>query len=121
MRCIKRTVNGALARPLCLSTAVKESPCLTVLALKTVDARRAELPRLHERGYQALAIMELHLKSRAFFVAETYGIADIALYAYTHAAADGGFSLQRYPAILAWLARVESQPRFLRMPSQPVV
>jgi glutathione S-transferase len=91
------------------------------LLLPPDHARRAELPRLHERGHQALAIMEQHLKSRSFFVAETYSIADIALYAYTHAAADGGFSLQRYPAILAWLARVESQPRFLRMPSQPAV
>jgi glutathione S-transferase len=55
------------------------------LMLPSEHARRAELPRLLERGYQALAVME-----------------------------------QRYPAILAWLARVESQPRFLRMPSQPV-
>ena len=90
------------------------------LMLPSDHARRAELPRLLERGYQALAVMEQHLKARPFFVAEAYSIADIALYAYTHAAADGGFSLQRYPAILAWLARVESQPRFVRMPSQPV-
>ncbi len=90
------------------------------LMLPSDHARRAELPRLLERGDQALAVMEQHLKARSFFVAEAYSIADIALYAYTHAAADGGFSLQRYPAIMAWLARVERQPRFLRMPSQPV-
>jgi glutathione S-transferase len=90
------------------------------LMLPSDHARRADLPRLLERGYQALEVMEQHLKARSFFVAEAYSIADIALYAYTHAAADGGFSLQRYPAVLAWLARVESQPRFLRMPSRPV-
>ena len=51
-----------------------------------------------------------------FLVAERYSIADIALYAYTHAAGDGGFDLQRYPAVSTWLARVEAQPRFVRMP-----
>jgi glutathione S-transferase len=61
--------------------------------------------------------MQQHLVRRQFFVADIYSIADIALYAYTHAAADGGFDLQRYPAIAAWLARVEQQPNFVRMPS----
>ncbi len=80
-------------------------------------ARRSELPRLHERGAQALAVMEQHLAQRQFFVADAYSIADIALYAYTHAAGEGGFELQRYPAVGAWLARVERQPQFVRMPS----
>ena len=83
------------------------------------DTRRSELPRLRERGGQALAVMEQHLVRRAFLVADTYSIADIALYAYTHAAGDGGFELQRYPAILKWLARVEAQPQFVRMPPAP--
>jgi glutathione S-transferase len=82
-------------------------------------ARRSELPRLLERGVQALAVMEQHLAQRQFFVAEAYSIADIALYAYTHAAGDGGFELQRFPAIRAWLARVEQQANFVRMPSTP--
>ena len=86
-------------------------------ALPADHARRSELPRLHERGAQALAVMEQHLAHRQFFVADVYSIADIALYAYTHAAGDGGFELQRYPAILAWLARVEQQANFVRMPS----
>jgi len=80
--------------------------------------RRSDLPRLHERGAQALAIMEQHLAQRSFFVAESYSIADIALYAYTHAAGDGGFKLQHYPAIGAWLARVERQAHFVRMPPE---
>jgi glutathione S-transferase len=80
-------------------------------------ARRSELPRLYERGAQALAVMEQHLAQRAFFVADAYSIADIALYAYTHVAGEGGFELRRYAAIGAWLARVEGQARFVRMPS----
>jgi glutathione S-transferase len=77
--------------------------------------RRAELPRLLERGNQALAVMERHLKKEAFFAAGRYTIADIALYAYTHCAADGGFDLAAYPAIKTWLERVRSQPRHVPM------
>ena len=82
-------------------------------------ARRQELPRLHERGAAALAVMERHLAQRRFFVADAYSIADIALYAYTHAAGDGGFDLAAYPAIRKWIGLVEAQPRFVRMPAAP--
>ncbi len=75
------------------------------------SARRAELPRLLERGGQALAVMEQHLAREPFFAAERYTVADIALYAYTHCAGDGGFDLSSYPAVAAWLARVRGQPR----------
>jgi glutathione S-transferase len=78
-------------------------------------ARRAELPRLHERGRQALEVMEKHLAARDFFVDGGYSIADIALFAYTHCAADGGFDLAAYPAIGAWIERVLAQPRFVQM------
>jgi glutathione S-transferase len=61
-------------------------------------------------GEAALRAMEGHLDGRAFFVADAYSIADIALYAYTHVAPEGGFSLQPYPAIAAWLARVADHP-----------
>jgi glutathione S-transferase len=73
--------------------------------------RRAELPRLIERGNQALSVMERHLEREPFFAAERYTVADIALYAYTHCAADGGFDLSAYPAVRGWLERVRSQPR----------
>jgi glutathione S-transferase len=73
--------------------------------------RRAELPRLRERGAQALAVMEQHLAREPFFAAGRYTVADIALYAYTHCAADAGFDLSSYPAVEAWLARVRGQPR----------
>ena len=75
--------------------------------------RQAELQRLRERGYQALDVMEKRLTAQEFMVATGYGVADIALYAYTHEAHVGGFDLSRYPAITAWLARVEAQPGFV--------
>jgi glutathione S-transferase len=55
--------------------------------------------------------MERELAEREFLVADRYSIADIALYAYTHVAGEGGFDLSGYPAITAWLKRVGEQPR----------
>ena len=83
--------------------------------------RRAELPRLHERGAQALAVMEKHLQGRDYFVDGGYSLADIALFAYTHAAGDGGFDLEVYPAVSAWIARVKATPRFVPMATPPGV
>jgi glutathione S-transferase len=77
--------------------------------------RRAELPRLLERGNQALGVMEQHLAKRKFFVDERYSIADIALFAYTHEAGIGGFDLAAYPAVGRWLDRVTQQPEFFPM------
>jgi glutathione S-transferase len=80
------------------------------LYLPADHPRRAELSSLHERGAQALVVMDRHLREHAWFAAASYGIADIALYAYTHCATDGGFDLAVYPSITAWLARVRAQP-----------
>jgi len=80
------------------------------LYLPSDHPRRSELPQLHQRGAQALAVMEKHLHEHEWFVGDCYSIADIALYAYTHCASDGGFDLAIYPAITAWLARVKAQP-----------
>ncbi len=77
------------------------------------DERRAGLPRLMKLGYDALAVMEGHLAPREWFAGNRYSIADIALYAYTHVAHEGGFDLARYPAIRGWLNRVRSQPRHI--------
>jgi glutathione S-transferase len=78
--------------------------------------RRAELPKCHERGHQALAVMERHLQSQPWFTGADYGIADIALFAYTDVASDGGFDLSAYPAVREWLARVRVTPGFVSMP-----
>jgi glutathione S-transferase len=69
-----------------------------------------ELEGKRRGGYRALDAMEGHLADRAFLVGERYTIADISLYAYTHVAGEGGFDLERYPAIRAWLDRVAAQP-----------
>jgi glutathione S-transferase len=53
--------------------------------------------------------LEAHLEGGAFLVGQRYSIADIALYAYTHVAGEGGFELEPYPAIRTWLARVAAQ------------
>jgi glutathione S-transferase len=69
--------------------------------------------RLDERtaaGYRALDAMEQHLEGRDWLVGASATLADIALYAYTHVAPEGGFDLGRYPAIGAWLERVAAMP-----------
>lgn len=68
------------------------------------------LPQKMERGYQALGVMEQRLARHDFFAGEKYTVADIALYAYTHDAARGGFDLARFGAVRDWLARVAAQP-----------
>ncbi len=80
-----------------------------------VDENRDALPEKMERGYEALTVMDRHLVENEFFVAERYSIADIALYAYTHVAHEGGFDLDRFPSILAWLDRVAAQPGHVRI------
>lgn len=77
------------------------------------DEQKRQLPDKMKRGYAALDVMETHLASRQFFVGETYGLADVALYAYTHVAGEGGFDLSRYPAIGAWMKRVADQPNHI--------
>ncbi len=81
--------------------------------------RRADLPRLRERGHQALAVMDKHLSANAWFTGPDYGVADIALFAYTAVAGDGGFDLSPYPALRDWLARVRATPGFVAMPDPP--
>lgn len=75
--------------------------------------REAALPGKRHLGRAALDVMDGHLAERAFFVGEHYSIADIALYAYTHVAPEGGFDLAPYPAIRAWIDRVAAQPRHI--------
>lgn len=72
--------------------------------------RLAALEQKRAPGYAALAVMERHLTERDFFVDARYSIADIALYAYTHVADEGGFELTNFPRVRAWLARVVAQP-----------
>ncbi|MEE8395192.1 MAG: glutathione S-transferase family protein [bacterium] len=81
-----------------------------------IDAqRRAALAAKHTAGLAALAVMETHLAERDFFVGGRYSIADIALYAYTHVADQGGFDLTGFAGLQQWLARVAAQPGYVAM------
>lgn len=71
------------------------------------------LAQKQRAGNQALAVMNEHLQSRSLFVGERYSIADIALYAYTHVADEGGFDVSQYPAVTEWLQRVREQPGYI--------
>lgn len=77
------------------------------------ELQRALLPAKREAGEAALRLMDEHLTGRRFFVGERLSLADIALYAYTHVAEEGGFDLSAWPALTAWLGRVAGQPGYL--------
>jgi glutathione S-transferase len=72
-----------------------------------------------EKGYQALQVMETHLKTHDFFAADRYTIADIALYGYTHIAHECDYDLATFPAIRKWLRRVAAQPDHVPMHHSP--
>ena len=75
-----------------------------------LEPKRHLVPEWHAKGNAALGVMQTHLAAQDWFAGGRYSIADIALYAYTHVAADGGFDLSSYPAVVAWLKRVAAQP-----------
>ena len=75
---------------------------------------REKIAEAMKKGNAALAVMEQQL-ARTEFLAGDYSVADIALYAYTHVAHQGGYDLSRYPAVQAWLTRVEQQPGHVKM------
>jgi glutathione S-transferase len=97
------------------------TPRYIVKHLPADHVRRAELPERLAKGRAALAVMDEHLRSRRFFVAERYTIADIALYAYTHVADEGGHDLAPYAHVRAWLGRVVDQPRHIGIHARPGV
>ena len=83
--------------------------------LEMTDERQEMLRQKQKAGYLALETMEGHLEAEDFLVEERYTVADIALYAYTHVAHEGGFDLRPFPAIRAWLGRVASRPSYAPM------
>ena len=86
---------------------------LHVFDVEMTEERRAALETRQKRGYDALGVMEEHLGRNDYFVGGRYSVADIALYAYTHVADEGGFDLAEFPAVRAWLGRVSSQPKYM--------
>ena len=85
------------------------------LHMGLASERAAEIEEKQERGRQTLSLMDRHLATRDWFVGDTFTIADIALYAYTHVADEGGFDLSIYPAVGAWLGRVRSVERYIEI------
>jgi len=89
------------------------------------DDRTAQIEANHSRGTHALAVMDAHLAANRWFGAETYSIADIALYAYTHVADEGGFDLASFAHVRRWLEDVRSRPAHILLQqetsAEPVV
>lgn len=77
--------------------------------------RRAALAEKKKAGYQALDVMEGQLADRNFMTGDRFTLADIALYAYTHVAHEGDFSLEDYPAIRGWMDRIAARDRYVAM------
>ncbi len=91
------------------------TPRFILRHLPADSPRRAELPARLARGRAALQIMEQQLGLSPYLVGNRYSIADIALYAYTHVAEEGGHDLGGLPNVRAWLARVAAQPAHVSM------
>ncbi len=70
------------------------------------DAQRMQITAKREAGLAALDLMDKHLETRKFFVADKYGLADICLFAYTHVADEANFDLEAYPEIVRWMERI---------------
>jgi glutathione S-transferase len=90
-------------------------PAIAVVRFWVAYSGRPDIfaERLEERtkaGHRALAALEKHLDGSQYLVGDFYSLADIALYGYTHVAPEGGFELEPYPAIRAWLDRVAAEP-----------
>lgn len=81
------------------------------------ESQEARLDGLKAGGEKALAVMEQQLKQSPYLCGDAPTIADIALYAYTHVAEEGIFSLQGWPAIRSWIARIQAHPRHLTLPA----
>ena len=82
---------------------------------KLSEAQRGQIAAKRAGGEAALALMDEHLATRAWFVGGAVSLADIALYAYTHVSGEGGFRLEDYPHVRAWLARVAALPGYVAM------
>ena len=81
----------------------------------------AEHPQGRAIAEKLFATMEEHLSSREWLAAEHATLADVAMYSYTAHAPEGGVSLQPFPHLRAWLARVEALPHFVAMPRSETV
>ncbi|MEC7120039.1 MAG: glutathione S-transferase family protein [Pseudomonadota bacterium] len=79
------------------------------------EARRTEYEAKQAGGHRALTVMNQQLQQTPYLIGQTFSTADISLYAYTHVAHEGGFDLSAYPAVQAWLNRIQTQPYYVDM------
>jgi glutathione S-transferase len=79
------------------------------------EAQRALIPGKRTAGEAALKLMDKHLSENRYFVGDRLSLADVALYAYTHVAGEGGFDLSYYPDVVRWLGDVSAEPGFIPM------
>lgn len=101
----------------------KHEPSIAVarfIRMYAMESRADELESLMPRGVGALTVMETYLADNLFFAGTGPTIADIALYAYTHVAGEGGFDLSAYPNIMAWLDRFSDHPKHVRITDTPM-
>lgn len=91
----------------------------TIYENRRGKATKEQMAGWIEKGNRALGIMEARLANNDWLAADTYTVADIALYAYTHVAEEGGYDLGRFPGISRWLTRVASQPGYVPLSWRP--
>ena len=80
------------------------------------DELKDKIAEAMPKGYAALGVMERQLTATPFLTGAAPSLADVALYANTHVAHEGGFDLAGHPALRAWLARFAALPGFVAMP-----
>jgi glutathione S-transferase len=77
------------------------------------DIQQAQLPQKLEQGHAALEVLEKGLADGPWLVGDRLTIADIALYGYTHVAPEGGYELDAYPNVTAWIGRFRETPGYV--------
>ena len=92
---------------------------ITVYPDKRGKVTKEQIAGWQEKGNRALGVMEARLKDHDWLVGYNYSVADIALYAYTHVADEGGYDLGRYPGISRWIARIAAEPRHIPLDWRP--
>jgi glutathione S-transferase len=74
------------------------------------DQMKSRIADFQEGAYVALAKLEDWLATHDWLVEGRYTIADIGMFGYVSMATEGGYQMERFPSIAAWLARVKAQP-----------
>jgi len=104
-----------------LEPRISPARFFSTIAPELREANAARFPGWIEAGHAGLALLDAHLTGREFLCDSGYGIADIAVFGYTHLAREGGFDLDRYPAVCGWIDRVQAQAGHRPVSALPTV